>query len=158
MNNITDPKYPIYKIFASWIQDTSDGKTEHNGSSGSKMFKEHPNPFELSAMLNKYWHDTLNHKSKFTGYRIIEKNPREISLKIEFSEYETWCITWFAHFTLDIGQTNQELQTSFQRFIHRKLPLVHDGKYCLMGAEEGWRHKICTCDSCKKVGIRTITH
>jgi len=96
---------------------------------------------------------------------------------------EEWCLTWFAHYTFDIGQTDQETLNSFEEFVYRmkrynskngKMEQFSDGTsywnepYCLMGAEDRWRWKgdpkiddsrpPCRCKFCKEKGVITIGH
>ena len=136
-------KYPIYKFYASWDQDDY----ENNGTGYSIMYKENPSPSQLEDELKQF---KLGILSKHTG--VIFKQA-----EYEFVEEETWCSGWFSHYTYNQLDTNSEIERSFRDFIGRK-KLLGEDKYCLMGAEDRYRWKMCRCEHCTKLGKITIDH
>jgi len=197
--NIIDEEkaYPIYKIVVKWVEDGEcykcKGKdkecsvckdfpegTRSNGTSMDKMYKEETTIEEVEKEMAKWW-EYYKEKNKEKM-----KNPTDIDIKIEFMGYETWVIEWFAHKTFDVGQTDDEILTSFEKFVTRKeyvneteskwvdfeTPIEGGAtgymreKYCLMGAEDRWRWKAdedgspppCRCKHCKEQGIVRIGH
>ena len=86
-----------------------------------------------------------------------------------------WWLTWFAHSTFDVGQTDEEAVESFQNYVwwaeeFDNDPLGPPGKpsICLMGAEDQWRWRAgpddsneappCRCPGCRKNGVLMICH
>ena len=180
---IEDIKYPIYRFSARWSQDgkqnleypiwhkgLSEGRV-WNSTSFYKMYKVEPVNMEFE--LNLWW-DNLN-KKKFV-------NIQNLTLEQKLYRIETWCLTWFEHWTFDVGQTNEEALDSFMRYVDRttidnkKHGKIINGRweepYCLMGAEDRWRwcgaepngerndrsNPPCRCRFCKERGIIRIGH
>lgn len=166
--------YPIYKYEIQWIQngndkvlqkDLVDGRI-YNNTSWYTMYKEDKNIEWLINERNRLVSEYFNQE------KFIDKNILEIEKSVRFIEYETWCLTWFQHHTFDIGQSDEEVLSSFERFVERKERLILKNKdsYCLMGAEDRWRWRgktddgkkdtlpPCRCIHCKKRGIIRISH
>ena len=176
-----DVKYPIYSFSARWICDPvnheglprpiSEYDPVHglpqgriwNGSSQYLMFKEDQTHQQLDIKLLEYWAQFKEHKSA--------GKPELFSLTAELKLRESWCMTWFSHYTFDVGQTDEEALASFDRYVYRMLagPRRPNGdlEYCLMGAEDRWRWTSgskeyrgvpCRCEHCKKQGVLRIGH
>ena len=166
--------YPIYKFNAVWVQDCDPKKYEElpenwkidlpinrfrNSTSGSKMFKEEPSQEELDKFIKDWW-DKYSKSDK-----LKDLNVELETLNIEYKEHESWIIEWFGHKTFDVGLTDDEVLSSFERFVRRKEELGED-KYCLMGANDRWRWKgeteehspPCRCKHCKDQGVVRISH
>ena len=153
-----DKKYPIYTIGARWNQDDC----EENFASFDIMYREKQLTEVLLKEALKWW-DDITSKKPFSGegMPIKMKNPQLIELKISFKECETWCLTWFQHWTFVDEQTDDELTASFRRFVQRRfLKHIREEKgYCLMGAEDSWRWKEpCHCEACIARGVSYIRH
>ena len=74
----------------------------------------------------------------------------------KYVEHETWCLSWFNHYTYNSFLSDLELRSSFLSFINRK-SRIKDA--CLMGAEDIWRWKgPCRCNKCKGRGVVYIDH
>jgi hypothetical protein len=154
-----EKKFPIYKFKASWNQDNFN----NNGTGYSVMYKEEPTQEQLDndlASLKKHIEEK---------YHVTEW----LELRYEFYEYESWCLTWFSHYTYNQFDDDTEVERSFMYFIQRKMALnLQNGHhetvqgdfnnkkpfYCFMGAEDNWRWKICRCEHCQKAGKITIDH
>lgn len=164
--------YPIYNFLFSWTQDgVQDPKHPnwyvglpegriHNGTGFSKMFKEDQSQETLDQYAKDWYDKYIVREDK----EII--NPELVKITAEFSEYETWFLTWFCHETIDNGQTDEEVLESFERFVCRKEKLGREN-HCLMGAEDRWRWHggtddntppPCRCEFCKEQGVLRIGH
>ena len=165
-------KYPIYDFTASWIQDKTtcdmpnhglpDGRI-WNGSGYSKMFKEEQTKQDLDIECLG-WMTKLKEKHENVNIEIFSMNHKYI-------KSETWCLTWFSHYTFDNGQTDEEIIESFYEYVRRvQDQAIKEGKEpCLMGAEDTWRWHAkdesgerieapCRCKFCKQAGIIRIDH
>lgn len=170
------PTYPIYRIIAKWSEDGTwiDENPKRyeglctgrvwNSTSSYKMFKEEKSKEELDSFLNEWWLSYLKLKNE---EKI--KNPELKTLTIEYFEHESWCLTWFQHYTFDIGQTDEEVLDSFEMFVRRKETQSNEKNeydpYCLMGANDRWRWcgdkgtpAPCRCIHCKEQGLIRIGH
>ncbi len=189
--------YPIFHVSAKWSQDVTekDGdmgdrpawQTEGlpegrlwNGSNWYKMLKDRltgpGNIAELTREVKEEW---------WPGYQADEKNRdlnfADLKVTVEFVRWEVWVLTWFQHWTWDVGLTDQDVLESFSRFVDRTEQLNQDeGKmvdgywqepYCLMGAEDRCRwhgtktgdqdertDPPCRCSHCKEQGVVRIGH
>lgn len=166
-----EKKYAIYKTFALWDQDNLDYA---NSTGFSRMYKENPGIKSARQDAINWWEKyiTVPHGFKKTeGPSLIDIGHELIDLSCVFYELETWCLTWFSHFTYNIHLSDDELLVSFGSFVDRKLPLQRNldtpkkyrdpgmKTYCLMGAEETGRWKgPCRCEHCAKYGIVRIDH
>jgi hypothetical protein len=165
--------YPIYEVKFKWIyeDDTED-------STGWKVMFKNKLPNEEQQEKIKEYDEYLYGKYE-TKYN---KKIKCMLGSMEFVEYETWCIQWFNHYTFDIGQTDEEVLDSFEKFVRRKTEtnkrnghynneLNYNNElpyYCLMGAEDRWRWNggdadnytdpPCRCEGCKKNGLIRINH
>jgi hypothetical protein len=163
-------KYPIYKFSLHWNQDDY----KNNCTFQSRMYKTKPTFDELMKDLNNWWTDLLNHVDGWYESKLAlkDKHPELLDLHVEFYEEATWCLKWFSHITFNHFENQQETFRSFNKFVQEKLPLHMNQDYpndylkshpelktyCLMGAEDSWRWKLCTCDECKREGITAILH
>ena len=139
---MTENKYPIYKFYANWDQDDY----KNNCTGYSIMYKENPSAGQLEDELKQF---KLTILSRHSGviFKIAE---------YEFVEEEVWCSSWFSHYTFNQLDNDSEVERSFRDFVDRK-ELLKD-KYCLMGAEDRYRWKICRCEHCVKLGKITVDH
>ena len=196
---INEIKYPIYSFSARWSQDGIwdekyplwyEGLPEGriwNSTGFSKMFKEEQSEEQLDVILKDWWKNMLIEKNKpndngtVTNHPII--NPEIDYLKARYKCHETWVLTWFTHETFDIGQTDEEVIKSFERYIRRveernweiertysEDDWYKNGHETLMGAEDRWRWRggankddendpyPCRCEHCKKQGVLRIAH
>ncbi len=166
-------KYPIYYFEARWTQKRvvmNDYDDTHglpvtrrwNGTVFSRMFKEYQNRKQLDIALIEFWQK-------------YEKKGEEcelFSLHAKFERNESWCLSWFSHWTFDVGQTDEETITYFERYVSRMQlsPNFETGIYdriTIMGAEDRWRWKSgsdeyekipCRCKFCKEQGVLRIAH
>jgi hypothetical protein len=189
--------YPIFRVSFNWAEDGECYKCKgedkncpvckdlgegrmSNGTSMDNMYEGEKTVEEVTKEMKVWWEE---YKERNKGKM---KNPTDIDIKVEFMEYETWVQEWFAHRTFDKGQTDDEILTSFEKFVTRKEHVnetesewvefetsTKEGatgymqdKYCLMGAEDRWRWKAdkdgtnppCRCKHCKEQGIVRIGH
>jgi len=170
-----EKRYPIYGITITWEEDDENGKRKENGTGFERMYREDPGLDGAKSLARKYWSKYRQVKSRSDGMTLMEKNARLKELKVEFMGEETWCLTWFSHFTYNVHLSNQELLESFADFVDRKQrENVEHGHfrteanyqnkqagryYCLMGAEDHWRWKgPCRCRHCVKFRLTRIDH
>src|SRR3990167_6008579 len=123
---MNDIMYPIYSIEATWVEDgkhdpecewRNHGLPEgrvHNRSSFSKMFREEPG---LDAVIefgrNEWWPNYVI-ADKWSMGPVAARNPTDIEITAKLVIHESWCCTWFSHYTFDVGQTDAEALDSFQ--------------------------------------------
>lgn len=158
--------YPVYWLELGWSCDgehSDDYGGNHEGlpegriwnSTGTfKMFREVPTRYSLQLSIRDVW-AALVKKAEEEGKHT---NPIPSLLSYRFERWETWCGSWFSHWTLDAGQDDAAALRSFGNFVRRMERLNHeegylrkyttdDGEehsywadaYCLMGAEDRWR-------------------
>lgn len=186
-----DPKYPVYSFSASWQQDGEHDPAYpdaymykdqppgriRNGTGWSTMYKEEKTQEELDQIIQDWWaeYSTKNESLQNKGELIVYK------LEGKLKEYAEWNLTWFAHETFDIGQTDIEVLGSFERYVSKieeenwgKDEFDHtSGHRTLMGAEDRWRWRAganaegercentpapCRCKYCKEQGKLIIVH
>ena len=173
--------YPIYQIEVSWIQDGEydekyprwykglrDGRMRNN-TGFSRMEKNETEFDTIRKDALKWW-------GKYKREKLEGKNPGRPKITITGPKYETWCLTWFQHFTFDDGRPDKEFLESFERYVHRYEYMqdyppgsMPGGYVCLMGAEDRWRWTgamegyertpvPCRCEHCKEQGVVRIGH
>lgn len=149
-----DKKYPIYEFKARYTMPANGA--EHCAVHGlppgrvwnfvtfNKMFREDQTREALDVVLLEFWRT----------YRGNKFGAELFALTAELRLRESWCLTWFSHYTFDDGQSDAEVLASFNRYLIRT-----SIKECLMGAEDRWRWSVpCRCEYCKKHGIVKIDH
>lgn len=157
--------FPIYSFNIEWKEKLENGKFSKNATHHTIMYKEEQNNELLQKVIDKFLVE-LSEKKKV----------KDIVSKVELIRFETWCITWFSHYTFDLGQTDKEVKDSFEEYVKRHEHYqnsIHfkEGGICLMGAEDRYRwhsHKDneeedyeqvpCRCIFCKEQGILRINH
>lgn len=191
--------YPIYVFDAYWLQDptencpadTPEGKSK-NHTNFYVMFKEEQTPEQLKAYMEDWWeHYKIKQKERAEDPDVPElgnKFPGLVEppiMSAKLARHETWCLTWFSHYTFDVGQTDEQALASFEKFVsrmeffnevngHHFGPNPENSKnyYCLMGAEDRYRWRgrrddnpsdesvppPCRCAGCKKRGVIRIDH
>ena len=176
--------YPIYSFAAKWIEDGDhdpkyiwmheglpEGRIWNTTVEQYCMFRQEMTPSELHHEADQLW-------TKYIEAR-AEKHPSDWIVTVLFVRYETWCGSWFQHWTFDVGQSDKEALASFGRFVCRMTPLCNrhrelpkDQQYCLMGAEDRRRwcgsgedgdpntrtNPPCRCRYCKEQGVIRIGH
>jgi len=164
-----DPKYP------NWYKDLPEG-TISNSTSTYIMYQNETSSEELDVKLKEWWAG-IQERRKADGNEF--PNVRDLDLKWEFVRSETWCLTWFSHYTFDTGQTNEEALKSFGDYVLRMEVLNERLRYeqgvrshetpkggiCLMGGEDRWRWRSqddgpppCKCEGCRKANVIRINH
>lgn len=178
-----DSKWRLYPIYSFNIKfkckKTVDNDWIDNGFNTKVMYKEPQSIDELERTISNY---IMKMESKY-----YEVHP-VIDYSYKLDKYETWCLTWFSHYTFDVGQTDDEVLQSFEDYVRRYEDMqgiytdevLKNSSYeCLMGAEDRWRWcsrdrdefgKIidydsephyevpCRCSVCTKAGIISIDH
>ncbi len=157
-------KYP------NWHKDLPEGRI-WNSMSYNYMYRQTPS--DIVAEMDQWWQKV--NREKFIDIQ-------NLTLTHALYRTEEWCLSWFEHWTFDVGQSDEEALASFQRFVDRTL-LVNrqEGKvvngiwtepHCLMGAEDRWRwcgaesdgeqnsrsDPPCRCKFCKQRGVIKIGH
>ena len=180
--------YPIYSVRIEYTEDVNDENRKYKNKKlilpngrykamidDDRMYKEEQDiAFVKQEAKEKMWANYI----KVHDRRTLEKgrmpidNPKLESIEVSLLRYETWCLTWFSHWTFDDGRSNIEYLKSFARFVAR-MERIDD--YCLMGADDRWRwHGVaddgetmdpnkytdppCRCKGCKAKGIVRIDH
>lgn len=161
-----EKKFPIYEFILKWNQNNYKG----NSSSVNIMFKEIPTEDELQTNLNEF-KTCIEKRHLEKGEIILEW----LICEYKYVEDESWVLKFFNHMTYNQFETDEEIEKSFDKFIDRKKLLNRQNGhgdtemrfrdddmekpfYCLMGAEDSWRWKICRCKHCKAQGKITIDH
>lgn len=153
-----EKKYPIYRFSATWNQSGF----KNNGSSSCQMYENKLTDDELSTKLEEFKNNII---SKHEEVEILNSN-------IEYVEDEAWVLKWFCHFTFNQFDNDEDAIRSFQEFVTRKEIKNEEsghynnkmnidkpqGYYCLMGAEDRWRWKVCHCEHCQKGKWTIINH
>ncbi len=125
--------YPIYNFYFKWSQDGNIYDKEHpnlgdflpegkfwNAVSFKKMFKETKPKEWLDGYALCWIENYLN--IEIRKGEIID--CRDLKIEVEFYENETWAkYGWVTHKTLDLGQSDEELFSSFKQFAERKREL-----------------------------------
>jgi hypothetical protein len=153
-----EKRYPIYRFSATWNQDDY----KNNGTGFEKMCVHALTEDELNIELDKF------------KQRIIDKHNgvEFINCECKYVEDETWVLQWFNHFTLNKFDNDNDVITSFEHFVDRKTEFNNKNghynnemnmnnknpHYCLMGAEDSWRWKVCHCEHCQKGDWTIINH
>lgn len=166
-----DPVYPIAHWHVSWTyKDAETGERKNNGTGGSLMRREDFTLEEFVADHLKWWAE----------YDRKGDEPSEPVWIIEPVVRQTWCLRWFSHVTPDIGQSDEEVLASFERFVtareRENLRAYKERGDGLMGAEDRFRwcgsadgssgmfgvsnrsEAPCRCDGCKKNGVVMVCH
>ena len=187
---VTYPVYPQYEWTARWIEPIPPDKKDEsfysaprhadagegnfwNSTGGNKMHRTDPSEEGIRKEILKWW-------SEYRATKNIAAETCEIT--VTRKPDEEWCLTWFQHFTFDIGQTDQEALDSFAAFLGRmgvelrwtsgEYHYEKPGGYCAMGAEDRWRwcgsgddgspdartDPPCRCKHCKEQGVIRIGH
>ncbi len=186
---MSEPVYQIFKTRFDWSQDmpAEDREWGPGWTKGLRPLR-HWNGTDFFTMPKE---NTTLEKIEADAAEWIkayfERNPQpgveDLKIKCHYVRSETWCLSWFSHFTWDIGQTDEEALRSFCEFVERtETANRREGKYengfwrepyCLMDAEIrgrwfGWAGSgapgsdrtppPCRCDGCKKQGVIRIMH
>jgi hypothetical protein len=182
-----DKLYPIYRVCLEWIQDDTKNYREKYDSAAlrnsdlppgrirdaNSVYNMYREEKDLTCILDNFKTVRLNHED----YK--DKNLVFVTHEIKLVLYESWCPSWFSHWTFDDGQSDHEAIMSFERYIQRMETYNSKngkmGKFgwedaiCLMGAEDRWRWKgrddndnetepPCRCAGCKTLGVIRIMH
>ena len=178
-----DQQYPKYDVTIGWTEDgDTPGTRKENGCGLHTIMEREPIDIENKAI----WYKNVWFPEYVERHKIM--SPVFDKVTITPTKFETWCLTWFNHWTYDIGQTDQEVLASFDRYVERvknhNRKICHeamlgydeeaddcygihrpDGMMCLMGAQDRWRWRgtddtaaPCRCENCKKNGIIYINH
>ncbi|MCK4259664.1 MAG: hypothetical protein KAX49_11840 [Halanaerobiales bacterium] len=176
--------YPIYQVTVNYTEDINDENREYifkdkilsnnraKGVISSLVMHETEKDIEFlkQEAKEKYWINFLKtHERGNPNGRMPVDNPKLESIEVKLLRYETWCLTWFSHWTFDDGRSDEEYLESFNSFVYR-MQRLPEGEYCLMGAEDRWRWKgmaddsktkteaPCRCKFCNAKGIIRIDH
>jgi hypothetical protein len=163
-------KYPIYRVEIRWDQDDF----EDNCTGYATMYKVDPTLSGAIRDAKHRWEKYIHERHPHTDpVPLKEKHPKITKFEVWPQEYETWCLSWFSHYTFNTHLHDLELVHSFDEFCERKKKLNvqyghfptdwrkdgHGPYYCLMGADERWRRKgPCRCEHCQAFGIVRIDH
>ena len=137
------PVYPIYHIKWSWPEEGKYCKDGRNSSSSHFMLREESDE-EIARIVRE---------TRLSIAEDKDVDSCDVQYEVKLVRHEEWCLTWFSHYTFDIGQSDQEALDSFERYVrrvehhNRVTPcFVGEGKdrfpvddVCLMGAEDRWR-------------------
>ncbi len=177
--------YPIYSFAVRWAEDGEqnpeykhrreglpDGRI-WNGMQSYHMFRKPLSEKELNEKAREWWTKGRDAEGRNERPSIASKNPGDCVVTALFVRNETWCGSWFGHWTFDNGQTDEEVLASFTAFVDRMMLLQDQDRnaYCLMGAEDRYRwcgtktgepdertDPPCRCKHCKEQGVIRIGH
>ncbi len=172
--------YPIYSVKVRWVQDIdpsydpSPWQVEGlpkgriwNRTGWDSMYRKVRKLEEIKAELLREW---------WPKYEKKGKNPSEPEILVAFARSETWCPSWFSHWTFDAGLDDAAILRSFDAYVERMqeanrlISGESDSPVCLMGAEDryrwagiktenvadGYTDPPCRCPGCKARGIVRI--
>jgi hypothetical protein len=179
-------EYPIYRWSLTVEHDYGE---EHY--QGSKMFKIQPSDAEEEDFMQLCWNNAVAGR-EFITVKIEDETGDEperfehiapqdmetlhiVDTEFEYLGDDEWCLTWFAHYTFDTGQTDEEILKSFNRFVNKYMNEIKKTQSSLMGAEDRWRwaglkypdgknaaaiqvDPPCRCEFCKEAGVIRIQH
>ena len=178
-----EKKYAIYNISAKWTHDfvLPEFSKNGDGTSFNIMLKEDPGISGANQKAMNWWEKRIkephrNYPKNEVFPTMEEANVQLLELRAKFVRKETWCGTWFSHYTFNIHLSDDELLVSFASFIDRMMPFEKNLEqwhspnldketkakletYCLMGAQDNWRWKgPCRCKDCIAQGVVRIDH
>jgi hypothetical protein len=157
-----------------WTKDLPPGR-QWNGVTIERMYRESTTLEQAEDDARLWWP------------KYLAKNPKpdicDLTLSATYKQSEVWVISWFSHWTFDVGLSDRDVLESFERFVRRmenriRRETYRDGDgiehspYCLMGAEDRyrWRGRAadgspdpdspppCRCVQCKEQGVLRIDH
>jgi len=171
-------QYPIYKVAVRWEQDGEHDPSSpawHGGLPAGRiwnftrferMYRDDPGGVkEVERVVLKEWWP------EYVVNKLSDKAPCNPQITVTGPRLESWCLSWFEHWTFDVGQSNEQAIESFEAFVRRYerkqgRNFFDDPNYhCLMGAEDRWRWRgvgdnsaPCRCDDCKAHRVIRIGH
>ena len=201
-----DTRYPIYSITARFVQDGDYPPEERarmkwwpndpgqgriwNSVHHTKMYREDPGQAEVGRWAREDWWPKARDQERrvVPGKAIADDHPGEPIFEVVLTHHESWCCSWFEHYTFDVGQSDAETLASFGEYVDRhafyqdwphgddtdhelkRCGIEH--RVCLMGAEDRWRWcgatpdgaaetrsaPPCRCEHCKAQGVLRIGH
>lgn len=150
----------------SWFDGLPEGRM-WNRTGFTHMPRENMTLEQAEQFAAEWW----------KGYEKKGGNPADLRINVSYMRSEVWCLTWFSHFTYDLGQSDEEVLNSFSEFVYRmqvnepyREPCADSRSigYVLMGAEDRWRWSgdpkqersppPCRCEHCKAAGVIRIGH
>lgn len=169
---MTDRKFAIYSFSVRFTQDggkSGDRDADlpegriRNSVHTTRMYREDPGIEEAERWArDEWWPEYLKQEPRFEGMKPVgELNPADMTFEVKHDRDEEWAGGWFGHWTFDDGQTDAEVLESFEQFVRRMQRMIREEgheAYCLMGAEDRWRWKLCRCEHCKAQGVIRIDH
>jgi hypothetical protein len=185
--------YPIFDVRARWSRDFGNHNVE---TYGPKWFEGLPEGrlWDSTGWSKMPREEIVSRRSImeeeervwWPEYKATDKmqewNPADLTITVEFRRWETWCMSWFSHWTWDLGLDDGQVLQSFERYVDRTEQLnrkegeVVNGHfqepYCLMGAEDRYRwhgrtvgkgddeqtDAPCRCPCCKERGVVSVDH
>lgn len=183
-----EPAYPIYDIGVRWEQDGEEDPGSHwyagegrtkNGTQLHRMYRDDPGEDGVAREITEEWWP------EYVEKKLAGVNSTEPTIEVCPVWYETWCCSWFEHWTFDDGRTDREYLESFENYVRRHedyqdhIRHVEDERsergeptICLMGAEDRWRwcgsgddgkpdtrtDPPCRCEHCREQGVVRIGH
>lgn len=164
--------FPIYRFY---LEYTVEYPTKYwiNATEHVDIDFMAPQPMtaeEVNARLRKLWIDLLT-STNYDKRSLADQGGKLVTWEISLLRFDNWVLRWFQHETRNISLSDDELLTSFERFVNRKTPgainldrlrgPMQEGVfyYCLMGAADRWRWKgPCRCECCVEQGVTRIDH
>ena len=201
MNATDDVRYPIYSVEVRFVQDGDCSAEERakykwwpndpgpgriwNSISTHRMYREDPGLAEVGRWAREEWWPKSRDAERRMGGRIVDAHPSDERFAVKLTHHESWCCSWFEHWTFDVGQSDKDALASFDSYVDRHAfyqEWPHDERtdadlaargvphrVCLMGAEDRWRWcggpgpddrttPPCRCEHCKAQGVLRIGH
>lgn len=174
--------YPCYTVRAAFNRPRTEAHADYTAPHW--QVEGRPDLFRDTATMHAMERERMSEartaevvESLVTDY--LAKHPDAVPVGdgyAEMTHWETWCLTWFSHFTFPEGRSDAELIASFSAYVSRHAwyqkdyPMARDDDeyaICLMGAEDHWRWRngdgdhanpICRCDGCQKHGVVRVSH
>jgi hypothetical protein len=175
--------YPIFRVKARWSQDIGDRNVK---DFGPKWFEGLPEGrlWDCTSWSEMPREEVVSRRSimeeaerdwwpKYLP-KIEANNPTDLTITVEFKLWETWCMSWFSHWTWDLDLDDRQVLHSFGRYVDRmeELNRKENNPHCLMGAEDRYRwhgrttgkqgdeqtSAPCHCPCCKERGVVSVDH
>jgi len=154
---MSDMVFPLYHVTFGY--DAGDG-TEVETTSPMRpwLYPTEPGPMAVVVRALTVW-PTLKWR------REPERDRRLVYVEIIRKPDVPWALGWFTHQTFRVGRSDDELRSSFERWVRRWEQYQEDLRHaptdtpCLMGAEDRWRWQpFCPCETCKRNDVAMIAH
>lgn len=191
-------KYPIYQ-FTVWVKDSVPTSLQEDSLTVSRIFPEELTDEQLLEQLSDFVtaqlerdHWIIRHRDgradKLESMTVDQAGLQVVAAAASTPIFDSWCLRWFSHETIDAGESDEYFVRSFEDYVHRTQVSNldesghRDQPVSLMGAEDRWRWYSfeypqdydenpdpgrvgrnrevlpCRCIYCRRRGVVSINH